>query len=74
MAVSILLPLNCATSRRWSLLAIAPTSMSARSTSPLRTIREPVYFLIAETPRNCGRFLTKHYPVPQFLAQYAEKL
>jgi hypothetical protein len=38
-----------------------------------RTIREPVYFLIAER-RQLREFLMKHYPVPQFLAQYAEKL
>ena len=38
-----------------------------------RTIQEPVYFLIAER-RQLREFLMKHYPVPQFLAQYAEKL
>jgi hypothetical protein len=38
-----------------------------------RTIKEPVYFLIAER-QQLREFLMKHYPVPHFLAQYAEKL
>ena len=38
-----------------------------------RTIDEPVYFLIAER-QQLRDFLMKHYPVPQFLAQYAEKM
>ena len=35
-----------------------------------RTIDEPVYFLIAER-QQLREFLMKHYPVPQFIAQYA---
>ncbi len=38
-----------------------------------KTIDEPVYFLIAER-QQLREFLMKHYPVPQFLAQYAEKM
>ena len=38
-----------------------------------KTIDEPVYFLIAER-QQLRDFLMKHYPVPQFLAQYAEKM
>jgi hypothetical protein len=38
-----------------------------------RTIREPVYFLIARR-QQLREFLMKHYPVPQFLAQYADRL
>lgn len=38
-----------------------------------RKIDEPVYFQIAER-KQLREFLMKHYPVPQFLAQYAEKL
>ena len=38
-----------------------------------RTIDEPVYFLIAER-QQLRDILMKHYPVPQFLAQYAEKM
>jgi hypothetical protein len=32
-----------------------------------------VYFLIAER-KQLREFLMKHYPVPNFLAQFAEKL
>ena len=38
-----------------------------------RTIDEPVYFLIAER-QQLREFLMKHYPVPQFIAQYAAKM
>ena len=38
-----------------------------------RKIDEPVYFLIAER-RQLREFLMKHYPVPQFIAQYAENM
>ena len=36
-----------------------------------RTIDEPVYFQIARRTQ-LREFLMQHYPVPQFLAQYAE--
>ena len=35
-----------------------------------RLIDEPVHFLIAER-KQLREFLMKHYPVPQFIAQYA---
>jgi hypothetical protein len=38
-----------------------------------RTIEEPVHFLIAERDQ-LRSFLMRYYPVPQFLAQYAERL
>lgn len=38
-----------------------------------RTIDEPVYFLIARRTQ-LREFLMQHYPVPQFLAQYAEEM
>ena len=38
-----------------------------------RTIDEPVYFLIAER-HQLREFLMKHYPVPEFLAQYAAEM
>lgn len=38
-----------------------------------RAIDEPVNFLIAER-KQLREFLMKHYPVPQFIAQYAEKM
>ena len=38
-----------------------------------KTFDEPVYFLIAER-QQLREFLMKHYPVPGFLAQFAETL
>jgi hypothetical protein len=38
-----------------------------------RKIDEPVYFMIAER-QQLREFLMKHYPVPQFIAQYAETM
>ena len=36
-----------------------------------RKLDEPVYFLIAERDQ-LREFLMKHYPVPEYIAQYAE--
>lgn len=38
-----------------------------------RKFQEPVYFLIAER-KQLREFLMKHYPVPSFIAQLADKL
>jgi hypothetical protein len=38
-----------------------------------RRINEPVHFLIAER-QQLRDFLMKHYPVPQFIAQYSDTL
>ena len=38
-----------------------------------RSVEEPVHFLIAER-QQLREFLMKHYPVPEFLAQYASEL
>ena len=38
-----------------------------------RSIDEPVYFQIAER-QQLREFLMKHYPVPEFIAQFSEKL
>lgn len=38
-----------------------------------RTVDEPVYFQIAER-KQLREFLMKHYPVPQFIAQFSESL
>ena len=38
-----------------------------------RSLDEPVHFLLAER-RQLREFLMTHYPVPEFLAQYSEKL
>jgi hypothetical protein len=38
-----------------------------------RSIDEPVHFIIAERAQ-LREFLMKHYPVPEFIAQFSEKL
>ena len=38
-----------------------------------KAIDEPVYFLVAER-QQLREFLMKHYPVPQFIAHYADRL
>ena len=38
-----------------------------------RSIDEPVHFLIAER-QQLREFLIKHYPVPEYLAQYASEM
>lgn len=38
-----------------------------------RKLDEPVHFMIAER-QQLREFLMKHYPVPEFLAQYAETM
>jgi Type II secretion system (T2SS), protein E, N-terminal domain len=38
-----------------------------------KTLDEPVYFQIAER-KQLREFLMKHYPVPQFIAQFSESL
>jgi hypothetical protein len=38
-----------------------------------RSIDEPVHFLIAER-QQLREFLMKHYPVPEYLAQYASEM
>ena len=38
-----------------------------------RTIDEPVHFILAER-QQLREFLMKHYPVPEYIAQYASKM
>jgi hypothetical protein len=38
-----------------------------------KKLDEPVHFLIAERAQ-LRDFLMKHYPVPQYIAQYAESM
>ena len=38
-----------------------------------RAVNEPVHFLIAKRPQ-LRTFLMRHYPVPEHIAQYAEKM
>jgi len=54
-------------------MATSATDLVRSVNFATRTIDEPVYFLIAER-HQLRDFLMKHYPVPQFLAKYAEKM
>ena len=65
------LPLN----REESSLSVAtcPESLVRSVNFQRRTFEEPVYFLIAER-KQLREFLMKHYPVPGFIAQFAETL
>ncbi len=38
-----------------------------------RTIDEPVHFMVAERSQ-LREFLMKHYPVPEYLAKYADQM
>jgi hypothetical protein len=66
-----LLPLN----RQDDALQMATSSENlVRSVNfATRTVDEPVHFLIAEREQ-LREFLMKHYPVPEFIAQFAAKL
>lgn len=54
-------------------MATSPEDLVRSVNFSTRKIDEPVHFLIAERAQ-LREFLMKHYPVPQFLAQYAEKM
>ena len=65
-----LLPLN----RHPELQMATSTDGLVRSVNfATRAVEEPVHFLIAER-QQLREFLMKHYPVPEFLAQYASEL
>lgn len=51
-------------------LATSAESLVRAVNFSTRKIDEPVYFLIAER-QQLREFLMKHYPVPEFIAQYA---
>lgn len=65
------LPLN----RQDDMLSMATSAESlVRSVNfSARAINEPVHFMIAERGQ-LREFLMKHYPVPEFLAKYADEL
>lgn len=54
-------------------IATTPQNLVRAVNFATRSIDEPVYFLLAER-RQLREFLMKHYPVPEFLAQFAESL
>lgn len=66
-----LLPLN----RESETLSIAtsPENLVRSVNFATRALEEPVHFLLAEH-QQLREFLMKHYPVPQFIAQYADTL
>lgn len=66
-----MLPLN----REQEMLSLAtsPENLVRSVNFATRSLEEPVHFLIAER-HQLREFLMKHYPVPQFLAQYADNL
>lgn len=51
-------------------LATSADSLVRAVNFSTRKIDEPVYFLVAER-QQLREFLMKHYPVPEFIAQYA---
>jgi hypothetical protein len=54
-------------------MATSPENLVRSVNFVTRAIDEPVYFLIAER-QQLREFLMKHYPVPNFLAEYAGSL
>jgi MSHA biogenesis protein MshE len=54
-------------------IATSPENLVRAVNFTSKTIDEPVYFLIAEREQ-LREFLMRHYPVPNFIAQYAESL
>jgi hypothetical protein len=66
-----MLPLN----RQDEMLNIAtsPENLVRAVNFSARKLDEPVYLMLAEKTQ-LREFLMKHYPVPQFLAQYASQM
>jgi MSHA biogenesis protein MshE len=54
-------------------IATSPENLVRAVNFTSKKIDEPVYFLIAEREQ-LREFLMRHYPVPNFIAQYAESL
>ena len=48
-------------------------TLADEGVSHLSRLCEPVHFLLA-TRRQLRQFLMTHYPVPEYIAQYAAKL
>jgi hypothetical protein len=54
-------------------VATSPQNLVRAVNFATRSIDEPVYFMLAER-KQLREFLMKHYPVPEFLAQFSETL
>lgn len=52
-------------------IATTPDALVRAVNFASRRFNEPVYFMIAEKPQ-LREFLMKHYPVPNFIAEFAE--
>jgi hypothetical protein len=53
-------------------VATTPQNLVRAVNFATRSLDEPVYFMLAEH-QQLREFLMKHYPVPEFLAQFSEK-
>jgi hypothetical protein len=53
-------------------IATTPQNLVRAVNFATRSLDEPVYFMLAEH-QQLREFLMKHYPVPEFLAQFSEK-
>jgi Type II secretion system (T2SS), protein E, N-terminal domain len=53
-------------------VATTPQNLVRAVNFATRSLDEPVYFMLAEHEQ-LREFLMKHYPVPEFLAQFSEK-
>jgi Type II secretion system (T2SS), protein E, N-terminal domain len=54
-------------------VATSPEGLVRAVNFATRSLDEPVYFMLAER-KQLREFLMKHYPVPEFLAQFSENL
>jgi MSHA biogenesis protein MshE len=54
-------------------VATSPEGLVRAVNFATRALDEPVYFMLAER-KQLREFLMKHYPVPEFLAQFSETL
>ena len=54
-------------------MATSPENLVRSVNFATRAVEEPVHFLLAER-KQLREFLMKHYPVPQFIAQYADTM
>jgi hypothetical protein len=54
-------------------VATSPEGLVRAVNFATRSFDEPVYFMLAERAQ-LREFLMKHYPVPEFLAQFSEEL
>jgi hypothetical protein len=54
-------------------VATAPEDLVRAVNFATKSLDEPVYFMLAER-KQLREFLMKHYPVPEFLAKFAEKM